>query len=144
MKIIALDEAIVRKFSGEEKVFWYGTPNAKGYVLDALLRILPVALLLVFFDAALLVTLIITKVFSTASYLAFVILPFFIIHFAPVWIWFSGIFKIASAYKSVQYVLTDKRLYIKQKDDIRIVETSEIKSVESRNSFVLKPLRRAT
>ena len=116
----------------DEKVIWYSKPRLKSLVLTALLKVLPIALFWIVIDTSFIIIMIKSKMFSQNINLAFIIIPFFIIHLSPVWIWFSGLLKSAEGYKTITYALTDKRIIIKNScygTDIRSINLEEISSV---------------
>lgn len=131
-KTVALDEEIVNNLKEDEKVIWYSKPRLKSLVLTALLKVLPIALFWIVIDTSFIIIMIKSKMFSQNINLAFIIIPFFIIHLSPVWIWFSGLLKSAEGYKTITYALTDKRIIIKNScygTDIRSINLEEISSV---------------
>ncbi len=98
----------------EEKILWKDQPNRTSYILSSVFKRLPFVLIWLIFDA--------TFIFFVAMGLnngdtpyeiLYFIIPFFILHLAPVWIWIYGIIKSAMELKNIEYVITDRRLIIK-------------------------------
>lgn len=84
----------------DEKVLWRGKPNAKSYVLAAMLKMLPIAIIWLIFDGAFIVGISIGMSHGQIplSLLGFII-PFFLLHLMPVWMW---IFKPSKRLKKLR------------------------------------------
>ncbi len=97
-----------------EKVLFRSKPNKRSYVMAAALKMLPIAIIWLCFDAAFL-TLIgieISKGNMPKAMLG-VLVPFFLVHLAPVWIWISRIVKSTIEIKNIEYAFTDKRVIVR-------------------------------
>ena len=116
-----------------EKVLWRGKPNAKSYVLAAMVKMLPIALIWLIFDG--------TFIFFITSgmingdipleILGFIV-PFFLLHLAPVWIWIGNTVKAAREVRNLEYAITDKRIIIRSGVvgiDFKFINYTEIDSV---------------
>ena len=119
--------------SADEKVLWRGKPNAKSYVLAAMVKMLPIAIIWMLFDG--------TFIFFIArgmaqgevplAILGFII-PFFLIHLTPVWIWIVKTVKASREVKNLEYAITDKRIIIRSGVvgiDFKFINYTEIDSV---------------
>lgn len=116
-----------------EKLLWRGKPNAKSYVLANMLKMLPIALIWLVFDG--------TFIFFIATgmkngdiplgILGFIV-PFFLLHLAPVWIWIGKTVKAVREARNLEYAITDKRIIIRSGVvgiDFKFINYSEIDSV---------------
>ena len=119
--------------TSNERVLWRGKPNAMSYVLANMVKMLPIALVWLIFDG--------TFIFFLATgmssgdiplgILAFVI-PFFLLHLAPVWIWIGKTIKAAREVRNLEYAITDKRIIIRSGMigiDFKFINYTEIDSV---------------
>ena len=116
-----------------EKVLWRGKPNATSYVLANMLKMLPIALIWLAFDG--------TFIFFLAKSMAsgnipltilWFIVPFFLIHLTPVWIWIGKTVKAIREVKNLEYAITDKRIIIRSGMigiDFKFINYTEIDSV---------------
>lgn len=116
-----------------EKVLWRGKPNAKSYVLAAMVKMLPIALVWLIFDGTFITFITIGMVngYVPTVILAFII-PFFLLHLAPVWIWIGRTIKAAREVKNLEYAITDKRIIIRSGMigiDFKFINYTEIDSV---------------
>ena len=126
----------------DEKVLWQGKPNAKSYVLAAMLKMLPIALIWIIFDG--------TFIFFITSgmingdiplfILAFII-PFFLLHLTPVWIWIGGTIKATREVKNLEYAVTDRRIIIRSGVigiDFKFINYTEIDSINVKVGLIDK------
>ena len=116
-----------------EKVLWRGQPNAKSYVLASMLKMLPIALLWMAVDGFF-IGFIATGMASGNIPLALLgfVVPFFLIHLAPVWIWIGKTVKATREVKNLEYAITDKRIIIRSGVvgiDFKFINYAEIDSV---------------
>ncbi len=129
----------------DEKVLWRGNPNKKSYILSAVVKMLPIALLWLAVDSFFIVT-ISTQMKSgnmPLSMLGFII-PFFLIHLTPVWIWIKNIVKSATEIKNVEYAITDRRIILRSGVigiDFKFVNFTEIDSINVKVGIVERMFR---
>lgn len=119
--------------NNDEKVLWRGKPNAKSYVLAAMLKMLPIAIIWIIFDGAFIVGISIgmTRGDIPLGVLGFVI-PFFLLHLTPVWVWIANTVKAVREVKNLEYAVTDKRIIIRSGMigiDFKFINYTEIDSV---------------
>ena len=123
-----------------EKVLWRSKPNAKSYVLAAMFKMLPIAVVWLIFDGTCLFF--ISKGMINGdvplAILGFII-PFFLLHLAPVWIWIAKTVKAAREVKNLEYAITDKRIVIRSGVigiDFKFINYTEIDSVNVRVGII--------
>ena len=128
-----------------EKVLWRSKPNAKSYVLANMFKMLPIALIWLLFDGAFIF--LITRAMINGDIglpiLGFII-PFFLIHLAPVWIWIATTVKSAREVKNLEYAITDKRIIIRSGFigiDFKFINYTEIDSVNVKVGLIDKIFR---
>lgn len=119
--------------NSDEKVLWQGKPNAKSYVLAAMLKMLPIAIIWLLIDGFVLTAIItgMVKGQMPTSILWFVV-PFFLLHLLPVWIWIANTVKAVREVKNLEYAVTDKRVIIRSGligIDFKFINYTEIDSV---------------
>ena len=125
-----------------EKVLWRGTPNAKSYVLANMLKMLPIALVWLIFDGTFIV--ILSKGMSNGDIPLFIlwfIVPFFLLHLLPVWMWIGKTVKAAREVKNMEYAITDKRIIIRSGMigiDFKFINYTEIDSVNVKVGLIDK------
>lgn len=93
-----------------EELIWSGKPKKKAFIINKSLFMLPFALLWLAFDSFMIITM-----FSTGaiSEMLFFIIPFFLFHLMPVWIWLGNVVTANKRWKNTKYYVTDKRIIIK-------------------------------
>lgn len=94
----------------EEEILWKGKPNKAVFIKEQIFSpLLVFALIWLVIDSGILITM-----FSTGEInmqLAFII-PFFILHLMPVWIYLFGIIFAFRKWSNTEYLVTDKAIYI--------------------------------
>ena len=90
-------------------------PHKVAAVLNAVPRMLPIVLIWLAFDVTFIVLMVVffEDIFSDVPWILAFIIPFFIIHLIPVWIWLYNIFTAAHKAGKTEYVITDSKIYIK-------------------------------
>ncbi len=91
----------------KETILWRGIPKKFAYVLGKTMTIMPLALLWLIIDVSILVFMCSVGI---PSMIWFFIIPFFALHLTPVWIWLAGMLKAAKETKTIEYVITNKRV----------------------------------
>ena len=91
-----------------ETVRWQGAPNKKAFILRSVLNpFLPVALLWAAIDIPFIVFLI-----GNGNGFEWFMIPFFLLHLAPVWIYLFGVLFAAVRLNHTRYLVTDRAVYI--------------------------------
>ncbi|MCM1534217.1 MAG: PH domain-containing protein [Corallococcus sp.] len=126
----------------DEKVLWRGKPNAKSYVLAAMLKMLPIAIIWLIFDGTFLFFIFtgMSRGQIPLGFLAFII-PFFLLHLTPVWIWIANTVKAFKEVKNLEYAITDRRIIIRSGMigiDFKFIDYSEIDSVNVKVGLIDK------
>ena len=88
------------------------TPNKKVFILEAIFKSLPIVLIWAGIDFAILFFMLKDGNFDPML-LAFLI-PFFLLHLLPVWMYIPNVVKRVIEYKNVTYAFTDKRIIIRK------------------------------
>ena len=128
-----------------EKVLWRSKPNSKSYVLASVVKMLPVALIWLIFDGIFIFVIAngMIKGDIELSILGFVI-PFFLLHLSPVWIWIGKTIKAVREVKNLEYAITDKRIIIRSGVigiDFKFINYTEIDSVNVKVGLIDKIFR---
>lgn len=117
----------------DEKILWRGKPNAKSYICAAVIKMLPIALIWLIFDGAFIVGISIGMSGGNIplAFLGFIV-PFFLIHLTPVWIWIYNTVRAVREVKNLEYAVTDRRIIIRSGlvgIDFKFINYTEIDSV---------------
>ncbi len=93
-----------------ETILWQGAPERKAFIINASLKMLPIAIIWLMFDGFFIVNL-----FGGGmpSGMNFIFVPFFLIHLFPVWIWLGSTLTASARWKNTQYAITDKRILMR-------------------------------
>ena len=95
----------------KERILWRGRPNKKCYILEGIFNpMLPFAFLWLLIDSAFFLAFT-HGVGDTDGWDLFLI-PFFLLHMMPVWIYLAGILFVFRKYKHTEYIVTDKGVYV--------------------------------
>ena len=89
-----------------EKILWKEKPKRSAYVLGKSIHMMPIALLWGAIDFSILFF----TLSSGGSSMLFFLIPFFALHLAPVWIWLGSIIKALKNQKTIQYIITNRRI----------------------------------
>jgi len=93
----------------DEKILVELKPNKTAYILEYILRSLPIVLIWAGFDISVLVM--IAKSGAFAHTIAVVMISiFFALHLLPIWMFIAGLIKNTAGFKNLQFYLTDKRI----------------------------------
>lgn len=105
-------EAMVGK---DETIMWRGKPQKKCFIFESIFNpMLPFALIWACFD----ITFIVLANNAPAdksgsgSNIGIFLLVFFAFHLMPVWIYLSGVILSFKKHKKIEYIITDKGIYI--------------------------------
>lgn len=125
-----------------EKVLWRAKPNSRSYILSAVVKMLPLALLWMAADSFFIVIIATQMKAGTLplAMLAFII-PFFLLHLTPVWIWLRNIIRSVAEIKNIEYAITDRRIILRSGVigiDFKFVNFTEIDSINVRVGCVEK------
>lgn len=102
----------------EEQILWRGRPNKICYILEGIFNpLLPIALIWLLFDSTFIFTFLdfssgIEKSNINTSFTLAPLIAFFLLHLMPVWIYLTGVLFIFRMYKHIEYIVTDKGIYI--------------------------------
>lgn len=106
------------QIGANEQILWSGTKDKKVSVLEAIFNpMMPFALIWGIIDASFIGTMLkgvrYASAESAASPIGFVI-PFFLLHLMPVWLYVGGIITAARKAQNTRYCITDQAVYIQQ------------------------------
>ena len=94
----------------KEKIMYEGKPNKKCFIFEAIFNpLLPFALIWLIFDLTFIGMASFADGFSKLT--AFLV-PFFLLHLMPVWLYLGGIIFTIKRYKNTYYIVTDRAVYI--------------------------------
>lgn len=131
-------EEIVKE-TGDEQLLWSGKPNKKIFILERILKMMPVALLWLAVDAGFLTFFFIAFAHhKIPTFLLAIVIPFFCIHLIPVWIWIFHVVTASIRLKHTEYGFTDKRIIIKSGLFVDVVSVyyADISSVKLNVGFL--------
>lgn len=91
-----------------ETILWKGKPNKKCFLLESIFNpLLPFAVVWALIDF-----LVIFFMRLDSDGVLFFIVPFFLLHLMPVWIYIGGVFLAVKKYKNTEYIITDRGIYV--------------------------------
>ena len=93
----------------DENVLYMGKPDKKCFIFESIFNpLLPFAILWAIVDFKILGS----SFLETSDEMTPVLIPFFILHMMPVWIYLAGVLFMIRRYNSTSYVITDMAIYI--------------------------------
>lgn len=106
--------SIEANLTEDEQILWKGKPRKGSYILSAVVKMMPFALLWLCFDGAFIGFLVGFRIWDSVPIgIVLFLIFFFAFHLAPVWIWIANILKANRSYKNVAYAFTNQRIIIK-------------------------------
>lgn len=126
----------------DEAVLWRDKPDRRSYIAAAFIKMLPIAILWLVVDSGFIIGISIgmSRGSIPLALLGFII-PFFLLHLAPVWVWISNILKAKLELKNIEYALTDKRIIARSGVvgvDFKYIHYSEVQSVNVKVGLIDK------
>ena len=103
--------------SAGESVLWRGKPKKGAFIATKSLSMMPIAILWLIIDLSFM-----NAAFTGGQMLGFMI-PFFLLHLMPVWIWLGNVFTAGRRWKNTGYYVTNRRIII-QGGFLAVNETS--------------------
>lgn len=92
----------------DETLLWQGQPNKMVYIIEAVLKMLPIAIIWGVFDFGFIYLLL-----KFAGGIPWFIYLFFAFHLLPVWMWIAHIVHAVMEIKNIKYAITDKRIIVR-------------------------------
>ena len=125
---------------GGESVLWRGKPDKKAHIAAAVFRALPITIIWMIFDGMFIffISMGMAQEQIPLEILGFII-PFFLLHLTPVWIWIANTVRAVREVKNLEYAITDKRVIIRSGIigiDFKFVNYTEIDSVNIKVGFI--------
>lgn len=127
--LLNYDNDVKNPIMDGEKVIWEGKPKKSAFITNKIMRMAPFAILWLLFDSFFIIASLGTK----DSGIMFFIVPFFLLHLAPVWIWISHIVTANRRWKNTKYYITDRRIIIQNgfiAKDYQTIYYKDIKNVK--------------
>lgn len=100
-----------------EAVLWRGKPKKSAFIATKSLTLLPIAAVWLLLDLNIML-----PAFAQGEMLLFMV-PFFLLHLMPVWIWLGSALTAARRWKNTNYYVTNRRIII-QGGFLAVNETS--------------------
>lgn len=125
-----------------EQVLWRDKPDKRAYVAQAMMKMMPIAIIWLIFDGAFIVGISIGMAHGQIplAILGFII-PFFLLHLTPVWMWLGNTLKAVVEIKNIEYVATDRRVIVRSGVigiDFKFLNYDEIETVNVKVSWTDK------
>ena len=129
----------------DEKILWRGKPNPMSYVLANMVKMLPIALIWMIFDGTFIYFMAVGMSSGEIPLtILWFIVPFFLLHLTPVWLWLGKTVKAAREVRNIEYAITDKRIIIRSGMigiDFKFINYTEIDSVNVKVGIIDKVFR---
>lgn len=98
-------EELKRMVGMDETILYEGKPDKKCFIFESIFNpLLPAAIIWAIFDAGFLG--------MAIESMNFIMIPFFLFHLMPVWIYLAGVIFAFRRYKNTYYIVTDHGVYI--------------------------------
>ena len=104
------NEDLKRIIGSGERILFELKPDKKCFIFESIFNpLLPFAIIWGLFDLFFIAGLLSSV--EEKGFLAFII-PFFLLHLMPVWIYLAGVLFSVKRYRNTNYIITDKAIYI--------------------------------
>lgn len=133
-------ETIADSLFDGEKILWSGKPQKKAFVLNNIMKMLPIALIWIAFDAFF-IFMVATNFGEFPAPLIPALCIFFVFHLAPVWIWLYRCITASKRHKNTEYAFTDRRIIIRKGAvavDFKSIEYKDVVAVNLRYGVIDK------
>lgn len=123
-----------------ETIVWQGKPQKKAFVLNNVLKMLPLAIVWLAFDAFF-IAMVATNFEELPTPIIPMLCVFFLMHLAPVWIWVYRCVTASKRHKNTEYAFTDQRIIIRKGAiavDIKSIEYKDVVAVNLRYGLIDK------
>lgn len=136
-----IDEII----ADDEKILWRGKPKKSAYVLNAFLKMLPIAIVWLVFDGAFIGTLLTQMGWEAIpTPMKIFLFVFFAFHLIPVWIWIANVVTANRQHKNLEYAFTNRRIIVRSGIvgiDFKNMFYTDVESVNLKVGLVDKMLK---
>lgn len=122
-----------------ETVIYSCKPKQSAYIVNQIVPMMPFALVWLTFDTFFIFSFMSARDMNKTMLLF--IIPFFIIHLMPVWIWLGNIITANKKWKNTKYYVTDKRIIIQNgfiAENYQTIYYKDIKNVSLRVGVIDK------
>lgn len=133
-------KAIEQSLMPGETIVWQGKPQKKAFVLNNVLKMLPLAIVWLAFDAFF-IAMVATNFEELPTPIIPMLCVFFLMHLAPVWIWVYRCVTASKRHKNTEYAFTDQRIIIRKGAiavDIKSIEYKDVVAVNLRYGLIDK------
>lgn len=123
-----------------ESLIWSAKPKKSAYIINKILVMMPIALIWLLFDSFIIVTMFKS---GEIGQMLMVVIPFFLLHLMPVWIWLGNILTASKRWENTKYYITDRRIIIQNGligTDYQTIYYKDIKNVNLRVGVIDKLL----
>lgn len=136
-----IDEII----ADDEKILWRGKPKKSAYVLNAFLKMLPIAIVWIVFDGVF-IGMGLTQMGWEAipAPMKIFLFVFFAFHLIPVWVWIANVVTANRQHKNLEYAFTNRRIIVRSGIvgiDFKNMFYTDVESVNLRVGLVDKMLK---
>lgn len=123
-----------------EQIEWSGKPQRKAFIVNNVLKMLPVALLWLVFDTFFIVMLAKTADMLSVPLIVFLCI-FFVFHLMPVWMWIYRCATASKRHKNIEYAFTNKRIIVRKgivAVDFKSIDYKDVVAVNLRYGLIDK------
>ena len=104
----------LKQIVGEkEKIMWEGKPDKKCFILESIFNpLLPIAIFWGLIDFSFVGFGTASVIEEGQSFILFFLIPFFLLHLMPVWLYLGGVLLSRRKYNNTYYIVTDQAIYV--------------------------------
>ena len=107
-----MKDDLKKMISPGERIMWEGKPDKKCFIFEAIFNpLLPFALVWGLIDFSILGASIFDGAKSGSGDFLLFMIPFFVLHLMPVWMYLFGILLSVKKYNNTYYIVTDRSIY---------------------------------
>ena len=106
-----MENELKKLIDPKERVLYEGRPSKKCFIFESIFNpLMPFAILWALIDGFFIISA--SNGFNTDSKELLFLIPFFLLHLMPVWIYLGGVLLSFRRYKNTYYIVTDNGIYV--------------------------------
>ena len=122
----------------DEQILWIAKPYKKCFILESIFNpLLPFALAWLWFDLSFISMFM--KAQNATQEITGLIIPFFLLHLMPVWMYIGGVLLTFNRYKNTEFAITNKAIYVSGGSlnfHSKIEKYNNIQSIQIQRGFI--------
>ena len=108
-----MNEDLRKMIDVNENIRWEGKPDKKCFIFEAIFNpLMPFAIIWAIIDFSFIGFGISNATKDVGNQMLLFMIPFFLLHLLPVWLYLGGVLLSVKRYKNTNYIVTDRAIYV--------------------------------